>query len=145
MHVSKKCKRQGGARGSGFTLIEIMIVIALLGILVAIALPMYVKIREGTRRTGLINDARQLGGAAQQYMLEHAEVEVPLQMDTAMGSVSGPLGEYVRTTGKGYSHSALIRAGETFTLAHPHVRGGTDAEGGLGAEVVFNADGSLYR
>lgn len=122
-----------------------MIVISLIGILVAISLPMYVKIREGTRRTGLVNDARQLGGAAQQYMLEHAEVEVPLLMDTIMGSVSGVLGEYVRTTGKGYSHSSLIRAGETFTLAHPHVRGGSDGEGGLGTEVVFNADGSLYR
>lgn len=144
--MSKKCNQStGGAFLLAFTLIEIMIVIALIGILVAISLPMYVKIREGTRRTGLINDARQLGGAAQQYMLEHVEVEVPLVMDTEMGRVSGSLGEYVRETGKGYSHSSSIRAGETFTLAHPQVRGGSDADGSLGAEVVFNADGSLYR
>lgn len=122
-----------------------MIVVVMLGLLAGIAVPIFVKIRDGGKRTALVNDARQLGGAAQQYMLEHATVEVALLIEPTMGRVSGALGEYVREVGRGYSHSAQIQADYTFTLAHSQVRGGEDGKGARGAVVVFNSDGVLYR
>src|SRR5437762_10595212 len=55
---------------SGFTLVEIMIVVAIIGLLVSIAIPNFVHARSTAQQNACINNLRQIDGAAQTWALE---------------------------------------------------------------------------
>jgi prepilin-type N-terminal cleavage/methylation domain-containing protein len=56
---------------SGFTLVEIMIVVAIIGLLAAIAIPNFVRARNTSQTNACINNLRQLDGGVQQWALEN--------------------------------------------------------------------------
>jgi len=57
-------------RKGGFTLVEIMIVVAIIGLLAAIAIPNFVKARERAQINSCIANLKQIEGAKETWALE---------------------------------------------------------------------------
>ncbi len=55
----------------GFTLVAIMIVVVIIGMLAAMAIPGFQKVRLASQDKAVLNNARQLAAAADQYMMEN--------------------------------------------------------------------------
>ncbi|HEY2139835.1 MAG TPA: prepilin-type N-terminal cleavage/methylation domain-containing protein [Chthoniobacterales bacterium] len=59
------------ARQSGFTLVEIMIVVAIIALLAAIAVPGFLRARKRSQASRIINDLRLIDSAVDQYAIEN--------------------------------------------------------------------------
>src|SRR3954463_5643178 len=61
------------SRRSGFTLVEIMIVVAIIALLAAIAVPSFLRARKRSQATATLETLRMIDGAKDQYALENAK------------------------------------------------------------------------
>jgi prepilin-type N-terminal cleavage/methylation domain-containing protein len=115
----------------GFTLVEIMIVVSILGLLLAIAIPNYVKARANSQANACINNLRQIDGAMQQFALENnkhvgATVNYPTDLTPyiKLNSVSQipacPGGGTYTVSAVGIDPSVMCSLGTTVTPAHTY-------------------------
>jgi len=57
-------------RRTGFTLVEIMIVVAIIALLAAIAVPGFLRARKRSQASKILNDLRMIDSAVDQYAIE---------------------------------------------------------------------------
>ena len=69
----KTSKRNYAFRRAGFTLVEIMIVVAIIGLLAAIAIPNFIKARATSQQNACINNLRQIDAAINEWALENGQ------------------------------------------------------------------------
>ncbi len=62
-------------RRGGFTLVEIMIVVAIIALLAAIAVPGFLRARKRSQATRILNDLRLIDSAVDQYAIENNKVK----------------------------------------------------------------------
>ena len=105
-HLKSEIRNQELSRG--FTLVEILVVIAIVGVLIALLLPAIQAAREAARRSHCVNNLKQIGLAMQNYESAHRAF---------------PPGLY------GYSPTAGLAAQGTFAYLLPFVEEGAVADG----------------
>lgn len=79
-------------RRAGFTLVEIMIVVAIIGLLAAIAIPNFIKARQASQKAACVANLRTMDGAKATWALEQRKNNTDVPQD---GDLFGPT-SYIR-------------------------------------------------
>ena len=93
------------SRRGGFTLVEIMIVVAIIALLAAIAVPGFLRARKRSQATTLLNTLRLLDSAKDQYAIDYNK--------TSASPVAKDLQGYFKT-GSGLYNALLANTSGTF-------------------------------
>jgi len=83
------------SRRGGFTLVEIMIVVAIIALLAAIAVPSFLRARKRSQATSTLETLRMIDGAKDQYALENNK--------STMTPAPADLAPYVKSGSKLYT------------------------------------------
>ncbi|MDX2186202.1 MAG: hypothetical protein SFV32_04655 [Opitutaceae bacterium] len=140
-----------------------MIVVVIIGLLAAMAIPAFQKVRTNSLGKTMVNDARQIAGAAQQILLQYPGQADSLTItynattgvltSAAAGSIpADEIQKYVAKISKGYSSTTItydgtVAAGAAaFSMTHKQLSAkdvslSATASTALESAVAFDSEG----
>ena len=107
-HMDNNCRKISRSK-KGFTLVEIMIVVLIIGILMAIAVPNFIKARENSRRNSCIANLKQIDSAKEQYAMDQ---KLATGATVTMANLTDPTNGYI----KGAATGPVCPSGGTYTV-----------------------------
>lgn len=105
--------RPNAGRWHGYTLLEVLIIVVVIGLLATMAVPQYMAARARSQDTAILNNMRQLSAASSQYFLQQGTSIV--NRDQLIGS-SNYLKEFSPVAGESYP--AYYTQGESITVTN---------------------------
>jgi type IV pilus assembly protein PilA len=120
----------------GFTLIELMIVIAIIGILAAVAIPQFIRYRESGFQSTMVNDARNAHTAVNAWLAENPGQVAPGEVINGVGSATPVAGTTYTAARASVGNLVTIAAGGDITVTTPNR---------VGASVTMTAAGELTQ
>lgn len=106
----------------GFTLIEILIVVVIIGLLTFMAVPAYNKVKQNAKNKEIVNNLKTIAAAGTQYILESEATQAPYnKLEGAYFSPITPI------AGEDYTNLTVLGEGGTLTVTK-----------GDGTTVTFN-------
>jgi len=112
-------------RVEGFTLVEVMIVVAIIGLLATISIPNVVRARDRSQTNACISNLREIWGASQQWALDNrqgqeASVTPEIILPYLRNAVVCPSGGAAATFGNSYSLTTVsgLPVCQVFSTAH---------------------------
>jgi type IV pilus assembly protein PilA len=120
-------------KDSGFTLIELLVVVIIIGILAAIAIPVYLHQREKGWRAQAVVDMKNASTAIESWATDH---------DGSYAGVDGATEDAPQLTGEGFRHGSLVAVQVVSTADSYCVRG---LHNQLTDEFVFRSTDGVVK
>lgn len=104
--ILRKMQEKRANGDSGFTLVELLVVVVIIGVLVAIAIPLYLNFRKGAANKSAASDVRGAISAIEQYYTDNANA-YPASSTSGLGA------NLVFASASGSPQTATVSPGNT--------------------------------